>query len=116
MVRWRNNISSFSGMFTAAFTLMGKEQWEACTSTTKSVPKDSRQTSLIDILGHLYRTDKVYASKKVAAIHNIITTYRDRSESGQEIRREGNRTWRHRSNVCGSDDAEGINSYAIPFA
>ena len=111
-------------MFTAAFTLMGKEQWEACTSTTnpvesinrESVPKDGRQTSLVEILGHLYRTDKVYASKKVAAMHNITTTYRDRSEGSQEIRRERKRTWRRRSDVCGSDDAEGIKSYAIPCA
>ena len=70
-------------MFTTAFTPMDEEQWEARTSTTnpvesinrESVPKDGKQKSLVEVLSHLYRVDKVYVSKKVAATRNVSTSY-----------------------------------------
>lgn len=108
-----NNI----GMFTTAFTLMEERQWQSCTSTTnpvesinrESVPKDGRQTSLGEVLSHLYRIDKVYASKKVAATSNVTTTYRNQSDESQEKRRERKRKWRRRSEVKDKDtDPEGI--------
>ena len=94
-------------MFTTAFTLMDEEQWEACTSTTnpvesinrESVPKDGRQKSLVEMVSHLYRVDKVYVAKKVAATSNVSTSYRDQTESSQEKRRERKRKWRRRSDV-----------------
>ena len=100
------------GMFTAAFTLMDERQWEACTSTTnpvesinrESVPKDGRQKSLSEVLTHLYRIDKIYAAKKVAASHNVCTTYRYQSPSSQEKRRERKRNWRRSSEVTAADD------------
>ena len=81
--------------------------WEACTSTTnpvesinrESVPKDGRQKSLVEVLSHLYRIDKVYVAKKVAATSNVSTLYRDQTESIQEKRRERKRKWRRRSDV-----------------
>ena len=99
-------------MFTAAFTLMNEGQWEACTSTTnplesinrESVPKDGPQKSLSEVLTHLYRIDKIYAAKKVAATNNVSTTYRDQSPSSQEKRRERKRNWRRRSEVTVADD------------
>ena len=94
-------------MFTTAFTLMDEEQWEACTSTTnpvesinrESVPKDGRQKSLVEMVSHLYRVDKVYVAEKVAATSNVSTSYRDQTESSQEKRRERKRKWRRRSDV-----------------
>ena len=72
-----------------AFTLMDEEQWEACTSTTspvesinrESLPKDGTQKSLVEVLSHLHRVDKVYVAKKVAATSNVSTSYRDQTES-----------------------------------
>lgn len=114
---------TFLGMFTAAYTLMDRDTWQTCQSTTnpveainrESVPKDGRQTSLVEILGHLYRSDKVYASKKVAAINNITTSYRNKSQSSQEARRERKRTWRRRSDFCDDRNAEGITIIHLPF-
>ena len=40
--------------------------------------------SLSKVLTHLYRIDKFYAAKKVAASNNVSTTYRDQSPSSQE--------------------------------
>ena len=107
-------------MFTTAFTLMDEEQWEACTSTTnpvesinrESVPKDGRQKSLVEVLSHLYRVDKVYVAKKVAATSNVSTSYRDQTESSQEKRRERKRKWRRRSDVQ-KNDPEGYNQLSI---
>ena len=71
--------------------------WEACTSTTnpvecintESVPKDGRQKSLVEVLSHLYRVDKVYVAKKVAATSNVSTWYRDQTEySRKKARKE----------------------------
>ena len=102
-------------MFTAAFTLMEEGQWEASTPTTnpvesinrESVPKDGRQKSRGEVLSHLYRIDKVYVAKKVAAISNVSTSYRDQSEESVEKRRERKRKWRRRSDVK-ETDAQGI--------
>ena len=68
---------------------MDEEQWEACTSTTnpvesinrESLPKDGTQKSLVEVLSHLHRVDKVYVAKKVAATSNFSTSYRDQTES-----------------------------------
>ena len=107
------------GMFTAAFTLMDAKQWENCTSTTnpvesinrESVQKDGRQKSLLEVISHLYRVDKVYVAKSVAACNNVTTSYRNRSSSSQEKRRDYKRKWRRRSDVddkC-QHDPQGIN-------
>ena len=46
----------------------------------ESVPKDGRQKSLVEVLSHLYRVNKVYVAKKVAATSNVSTLYRDQTE------------------------------------
>lgn len=108
------------GMFTAAFTLMDQGQWEACTSTTnpvesinrESVPKDGRQKSLSEVLTHLYRTDKIYAAKNVAATNNVSTTYRDQSPSSQEKRLERKRNWRRRRRYEIKSRANNVNIFS----
>ena len=96
---------------------MTKEQWEACPSTTNPVesinresvyiPKDGMQTSFHEILAHLYRLDKVFACKHLAALQNVTLSYRDLSESPQEARRERKRKWRRRNEHGSGNDAQG---------
>lgn len=109
----------YTGMFTAAFTLMNQNQWESCPSTTnpvesinrESIQKDGHVKSLTEVLSHIYRMDRVYAARKVAALHHVTTSYRSKTPLSRETRNTQKRKWRRSINSRKDEDhdAQGTN-------